>query len=229
MLILALDTTTDAGSCALWQNGAVLQFDCPTGRPHSETLLPLIRRLLAEASMGLRQLDGIAFGAGPGAFTGLRITCGMTQGLAVAHDLPVIPVCSLETMAIQVGAPRVFAVLDARMGEVYAANYACTGDDCRLQDDIRVISPDALVLPAESGVIACGNAIGAYPLLAERLTAAGIVVRPEILPQAAAVAQLAAPRLAAGQGVDAALAAPFYVRNKVAKTVAERLSEGGKA
>lgn len=229
MLILALETSTELGSCALWRDGEVLERFCPAGRSHSETLLPLVRELLAEAGCAVGQLDAIAFGVGPGAFTGLRIACGAAQGLAVAADIPLVPVTSLEAMASLTGAERVIALLDARMGEVYSGSYQRSGDGYLLQGEIRVSPPADVLLPAEPDWLACGNAIAAYPVLQERLTAAGIALAPGILPTAAALVRLAVPSAAAGEGIDAALAAPLYIRDKVAKTVAERLSEGGRA
>lgn len=229
MLILALETSTDLGSCALWRDGAASERICPSGKPHSETLLPLVRELLLEAGVKIGQLDAIAFGVGPGAFTGLRIACGAAQGLAVAGNLPLIPVTSLETMAAMAGAERVLALLDARMGEVYSGSYRLTEAGYMLKGEIRVSAPADVSLPAESGWGACGNAITAYPVLAERLSAAGIAVQSAVVPTAAVVAQLAVPRATRGEWLDAALAAPLYVRDKVAKTVAERLSEGGRA
>jgi tRNA threonylcarbamoyladenosine biosynthesis protein TsaB len=236
MRILALETSTESGSCALWCDGAVLQRLCPTGRSHSETLLPLVRELLAEAGLSIAQLDGIAFGVGPGAFTGLRVACGAAQGLAVAADLPLLPVTSLEAMAAscaeECGAEvtEVLALLDARMGEVYAGVYGRPAKSWELQGSIRVMSPAALSLPEKSSAaLACGNALLAYPELAVRVAASGYQSFPDILPQAAWLVRLAAPRLAAGEGIDPALAAPLYIRDKVAKTVAERLQEGGRA
>jgi len=229
MLILALETSTELGSCALWRDGELSVRLCPAGRSHSETLLPLVRELLAEAAVAVAELDAIAFGVGPGAFTGLRVACGAAQGLAVAADIPLLPLTSLEAMAAATGAEQVLALLDARMGEVYAGAYRRSADGYVLQGEIRVSSPVDVPIPAESGWLACGNAPAAYPQLAERLAEAGLAVRGDILPTAAVLAQLAVPRLRRGEGIDAALAAPLYVRDKVAKTVAERLREGGKA
>lgn len=229
MLILALETSTELGSCALWRDGEVVEKFCPTGRSHSETLLPLVRDLLRDAGLKVSQLDAIAFGVGPGAFTGLRIACGAAQGLAVAADIPLIPVTSLEAMAVLTGAERVLAVLDARMGEVYSGRYVRVADGYRLDGEIYVASPAATALPGDSGWLACGNAPVAYPALLERLTTAGIDVQPGVLPTASALARLAAPRAVRGEGIDPALAAPLYIRDKVAKTVAERLADGGRA
>lgn len=229
MQILALETSTELGSCALWRDGSVLERSCPAGRSHSETLLPLVREMLAEAGLSVSHLDAIAFGVGPGAFTGLRVACGAAQGLAVAANLPLIPVTSLETMASLSGAERVLALLDARMGEIYTGSYCLIDGRYVLQGDIRVAAPDAVALPGDPDWLACGNAMTAYPVLAARLSAAGIAVQEGILPTAAAVARLAVPRAMRGEGIDAAQAAPLYIRDKVAKTVAERLSEGGRA
>jgi len=229
MLILALETSTELGSCALWRDGVVAERICPAGKSHSETLLPLIRELLAEAGVKVGQLDAIAFGVGPGVFTGLRVASGAAQGPAVATNPPLIPLTRPEAMASLAGAERVLALLDARMGEVYSGCYQLIDGAYVLGGDIRVSAPGAVALPTEPGWIACGNAIAAYPVLAERLSAAGIAVHPDILPTSATVARLAAPRAARGEGIDAALAAPLYIRDKVAKTMDEPTNEGGRA
>ena len=229
MLILALETSTELGSCALWRDSDIVERLCPPGQSHSETLLPLVRELLGESGLKVAQLDAIAFGVGPGAFTGLRVACGIAQGLAVAANIPLVPVTSLEAMAEMTGAEQVLALLDARMGEVYAGSYRRCTDGYALQGEIRVWSPANVPLPTAAGWLICGNAPSAYPELQARIVAAGLPIHPGILPTAAALARLAAPRAARGEGIDAALAAPLYIRNKVAKTVAERLSEGGRA
>lgn len=230
MRILALDTTTETGSCALWTGGAVLERHCPAGQPHSETLLPLIQALLAEAGMGFAQLDGIGFGCGPGAFTGLRIACALTQGLAVVHDTPVLPVTSLECLAAQSGRPKALAVLDARMNEVYVGAFHCPdGERPIAHGPLQVVAPDQVPMPATPGWTVIGNALNAYPVLAARAQAAGCDLQAGGVPLAGTVARLAALALAAGGGLDAAEATPRYIRDKVAKTVAERLEQGGRA
>ncbi|MGB4913000.1 MAG: tRNA (adenosine(37)-N6)-threonylcarbamoyltransferase complex dimerization subunit type 1 TsaB, partial [Candidatus Dechloromonas phosphoritropha] len=156
MKILAIETSTDFGTCALWLDGVVEQRICQSGRPHSETLLPLVGKLMADAGIGFNQLDGIAFGAGPGAFTGLRIACAVAQGVAVGADLPLVPVCGLEAMAEAVGEDRVVSLLDARMGEVYLAAYELRAAAHELLGEIRVGLPSALGLPAGEGWVACG-------------------------------------------------------------------------
>lgn len=229
MLILALETSTDSGSCALWRDGQLTERNCPAGVSHSTTLLPLVRELLAEAGVTVAQLDAIAFGVGPGAFTGLRVACAAAQGLAVASNRPLLPVSSLETLATMAGGEQVLALLDARMGEVYSGRYRQTAMGYELAGEIHVSAPEAVNLATSEGGLACGNAIKAYPLLNERLFDAGLTISPVMVPTAAVVARIAAGRVSRGEGIDAAAAAPLYVRNKVAKTVAERLREGGRA
>ncbi len=227
MQFLSLESSTDAGSVALWRDGVVVERQCPAGQPSSATLLPLASALLAEAGLAFSQLEAIAFGAGPGSFTGLRVACGVAQGLAFAHGLPVLPVGTLEAMAHAAGqgAPRVAVCLDARMNEVYSG---CFIDGVAVSA-IGVYAPEAVPLPEGGGWVAVGNALAAYPRLHERMMPKVHALLPEIMPTAAAVAALAAPRLMRGEGIDAAEAVPVYVRDKVALTVAERLATGGKA
>lgn len=229
MQLLALETSTTLGSCALWRDGVSIERFCPPGQSHSETLLPLVRTMLAEAGMALNQLDGIAFGAGPGAFTGLRVACGVAQGLALGLNLPVLPVGTLDTLAWASGSPYCLALLDARMGEVYAGLYKRGANTVRALDDVRLCRPEEIEWPRMKGCAAAGNALAAYPALAEKALSRGMRLQPELMPRAADIAALAAFSLESGGGCDPALAVPLYVRDKVAKTVAERLSAGGKA
>lgn len=233
MNLLAIETSTDLGSIALWQDGELLLRQCPRGISHSETLLPLIARTLAEAGLSLATLDGIAFGCGPGAFTGLRVACGVAQGLAFAHDLPLLPVGTLDAMALSGGDGRVMVALDARMGEVYFGSFTVDAQvgtpavqPCGV---IGVYAPQAVPLPETAGWLACGNALAAYPALHERLSPFVTAFQSGLMPSADAVARLAAPRLLRGERVDPADAVPVYIRDKVAQTVAERLEQGGKA
>ncbi len=225
MNLLAIETSTDVGSIALWRDGTLLVRACPAGVSHSETLLPLISATMAESGLGFADLQGIAFGAGPGSFTGLRVACGVAQGLAFAHDLPLLAVGTLDAMALASGGDRVIVALDARMGEVYFAVF----ENGSARAPAAVYAPAAVPLPEENGWLACGNGLLAYPPLRERLAGCVDQWLPELMPGAAAVARLAAPRLARGEHIDAADAVPLYVRDKVAKTVAERLAAGGKA
>lgn len=215
MRFCAFETATDWCSVALWLEGEVRSLEQRAPNGHAELALPMLERLLAGAGLGAGGLQAVAFGAGPGAFTGLRIACGLAQGIAFARDLPVIGVSTLEAMAEESGAARVVACLDARMGEVYHAALDRQGGRWREVVPARCTRPADFAPPPGEGWIGCGNGFAAYgPMGMAR-------VLPEVHPTAAAVARLAAPRLAAGEGVDAALAAPNYVRDKVAFTRAE--------
>lgn len=219
MRILALETATHRLSVALWDDGRVTEKAAELPNGSSEWLLPAVRDLLDEAGLALQALDGIAFGAGPGSFTGLRLAAGCAQGLAFGLDLPVVGINTLEALALASGEARAFACLDARMNEVYVAAYD-RGVEVLAP---AVCAPEEVVLPAGGDWVGCGDGLSSYPA---RLPAFART-RPELRPTAEAVARLAAPRFERGEGVDAGLAAPLYVRDKVALTTAERLARGG--
>ncbi|RJG16325.1 tRNA (adenosine(37)-N6)-threonylcarbamoyltransferase complex dimerization subunit type 1 TsaB [Massilia cavernae] len=232
-IILAIETSSELASCALLNGDTVLARESAGVRTHSQTILPMVQELLAEAGLTLQQCDAIAFGAGPGSFTGVRTACGIAQGLAFGANLPVVPMVTLEAVALachqQSGATEILAVLDARMGEVYWAQYHYDGG-------LKVVAEPALCAPADVSPVpvaaplaACGNGFSAYPeAFAGRGFAAGAL--DTILPHARELAQLAGPALAAGQAVTAAEAQPIYLRNKVAYTSAERQAiNAGKA
>jgi tRNA threonylcarbamoyladenosine biosynthesis protein TsaB len=217
--LLALETSTRRLSVALWHDREVIERSADSPNGGSALVLPWVRELMAEAGLGLAQIDGIAFGAGPGSFTGLRLAAGCAQGLAFGLDLPVVGVGSLAALALASGEAKVFACVDARMNEVYVAAY---------ENGIEVLRPAVLlpaqvVAPAGDGWVGCGDGFAAYgPLLP-----AFVRWRPDVFPTATAIARLAAPRFERGEGVQALAATPLYVRDKVALTTAERLARGG--
>jgi len=212
----AFETSTEWCSVALWRDGELSAIEQRAANRHGELALPMLERLLAAAGLKAAHLEAIAFGAGPGSFTGLRIACGIAQGLAFARGLPVLGVSSLEAMAEECGAPRVVACLDARMGEVYYSALEKRGTRWEEVIPAQCVAPAAAPQPPGDGWVGCGNGFAAYGTMGLRL------VYPEVHPGAAAVARLAAPRLAANEGVDAAGAAPIYLRDKVALTTEER-------
>ena len=216
MKFAAIETSTEWCSAALWRDGELGAIELRAGNRHGEFALPMLERLLAGARLRAADLDAVAFGAGPGSFTGLRIACGIAQGLAFARGLPVLGVSSLEAMAEECGAPRVVACLDARMGEVYYSALEKRGARWEEVVPALCVAPAAAPRPPGEGWVGCGNGFAAYGAMGLRL------VYAEVHPGALALARLAAPRLAAGQGVDAARAAPHYLRDKVALTTEER-------
>ena len=225
MNILALDTSSEWCSAALWRSGAVIAREQLAGQRHSELILPMVDAVLAEASLALSRLDAIAFGAGPGSFTGLRIACGVTQGLALGADVPVVPVGTLEALAEASDAPRAICALDARMGEIYHAAYAREGEQWAVVHAPSLCRPDAVPEVAGDGWAGCGSGFAVHPeTLAARYAGQMSVVRGDLFPHAAAMASIAARAVTRGNVLDPALAAPLYVRNKVALTVDERRS-----
>lgn len=227
--LLAFEAATSRLSVALYRDGAITEKSADMPNGGSERLLPWANELLAAAGLTLRHLDGIAFGAGPGSFTGLRLACGVTQGLAFGLDLPVIPVGTLAALALDAGNGKVVACLDARMNEVYVAAYEVAGDSVREIMAPKVGAGETAPLPDDAGWRGAGDGF-ATPhgaALERRMGAQLESVDAKVFPTASAVARLAAPVLARRGGVDVAHALPFYVRDKVALTTAERLARGG--
>ncbi len=228
--ILALETATESCSAALFADGRLFHRALPAGSGHSERVLPLIRELLAESGLALTDLDAIAYGAGPGAFTGLRLACAVTQGLAFGAGLPVIGVGTLEALAWATGKSRVYAALDARMNEVYFAAYEIEGLAVREVLAPGVAAAEQAGLPQGQGWFGCGSGFLSYrEALVKRLGPTLADFDATLVPDAAAVARLAAARLASRPALDPFEAQPAYVRQKVALTTAERLARGGKA
>lgn len=221
MRFAALETSTQWCSVALWRDGEIAGVERRAGTRHSELALPMLENLLKKTGLTVEGLDAVAFGAGPGSFTGLRIACGLAQGLALPRGIAVLGVSTLEALADETGAARVVACIDARMREVYYAalvreNGGKDAPDRRWREVIPATcaAPAAVSVPSGDW-IGAGNGFAVYGNLGLEK------VLPEVHPTAMAVARLAAPRLAAGEGVDAAEAAPLYVRDKVAFTKAE--------
>jgi len=228
MNILALDTSTEYCSVALWRDGAVVERCELAGQKHSEILIAMVDGMLCDEGVKLAQLDGIAFGIGPGSFTGVRIACGATQGLAFGANLKVVGVCTLEALAEVSGRARVVAALDARMGELYLAAY-----EKRDGGWIAVVEPclckpeTAPMLPGD-GWFGAGSGFAAHgAVLGERYRGQLQGADGAAIPRAAAIAVLGATRFALGHGADAAEALPLYLRDKVALKTSERAQQAG--
>jgi tRNA threonylcarbamoyladenosine biosynthesis protein TsaB len=217
--LLALDSATEACSAALLNDGVWSERYELIGRGHAERLLPMVDELLAGARLPLSGLDAIAFGRGPGAFTGLRIAAGITQGLAAGAGLPVLPVSDLAAVAAAgaslSGQHRVLACMDARMGQVYWAAFDCTSGVPRALTVEAVANPDQVLPPGQDAWFGAGSGFAAYPALGDRLREQLTGTASELLPRAADIGLIAASDFAAGGGLDAARALPVYLRNEV--------------
>jgi tRNA threonylcarbamoyladenosine biosynthesis protein TsaB len=219
--ILAIETSSDVCSCALrFADGSVLQRRELAPRQHASLLLPMVESVLAQAKTTLAQVQAVAYGCGPGSFTGVRIAACVAQGLALAVARPVVAVSSLAALALQ-AAPehaRVLAALDARMGEVYLGAFTLTEDGAlELSGREQLARPESVDLPASGTWLGIGPGWRSHgATLAPRLGARIERVLEEPLPAASQVAALAVPLLAAGAGRPAAQAAPGYLRRRVA-------------
>ena len=214
--LLAFDTSTEAMFIALTNAKQTWQHTAEGGAKTSAALIPAIMTLLKEANLTLQQLDAIVFGRGPGSFTGLRTACSVAQGLAFgAGGIQVLPVATLLAVAEEArfssGFIQIQAVLDARMGEVYAASYVYKDDAWNTLSDIQLCKPADLQM--EAGFRLAGNC---------SISGLDDANRIQALPTATAMLRLAPAMLATGLGVPADQALPLYVRDKVAQTTAER-------
>jgi tRNA threonylcarbamoyladenosine biosynthesis protein TsaB len=227
-ILLAIETSSELASCALLVGTTVTTRESSGVRTHSQQVLPMVQDLLQGAGIALADVDAIAFGAGPGSFTGVRTACGITQGLAFGANLPVLPLITLDAMALACrehsGANDILVLLDARMGEVYWAQYRYA-DGWQTVVAPALAAPEAVAPVPVAGLVACGNGLTAYP--AAFADSAFAAVAPagalaDIAPHARELVRLGAVALAAGQAVDAAAAQPLYLRNKIAYTSAER-------
>jgi tRNA threonylcarbamoyladenosine biosynthesis protein TsaB len=225
MRVLALDSATEVCSVSLWCDGEEWGRSIESGKGSAAQILSMVDASLAEAQLALSALDAIVSSIGPGAFTGVRISVAVAQGLAFGAGLPVIPITTLEALAFQAlqDAPRAMACLDARMGEVYWGCFAADAlQGLTATNAPAVTAPQAVVLPNDGVYQGIGRGFAAYPALA---ALPGIRSSDEFkrcLPQAREMARLGALRFPLGAALDPAHLTPLYLRDKVALTSAER-------
>lgn len=225
MRLLAIETATDACSAALWLDGEIRLAHLQEQRRQSELILGLLDQLLAEAGLGLSQLDAIAFGRGPGSFTGVRIAAGVAQGVAFAADLPVVPVSTLAALSHRAGremaAEWVLPAYDARMGEVYWGGYRVRGlGSVELVLEEGVYPPALVPVPSESPALWTGVGSGwaAYrEILEPRLAGYLDRIEPGLGCSAEDVAWLGVTGFRQGATVAPELAIPVYLRDQVAR------------
>jgi len=223
MNLLAIDTSTEYLSLALSVGDQMFTCHEKTGPKASERILPEIQRLLTNANITLADLDGIAYGAGPGAFTGVRVAVGVTQGLAFGAQLPVVGVNTLMAVAQASGADKVIACLDARMGEVYHAVFERVGGEWQTVMPASVCKPEDVPSVDGADWVGAGTGWAAYDdTLLNHYAAAVTQPMPDVYPNATAVMALALPLFEKGETQQANEAAPIYIRNRVALTTQER-------
>lgn len=226
MNLIAFETSTEACSVAVWRDGDVLERFEIAPRRHAELALPWAQDLLAEAGVARSRLDAVAVGRGPGAFTGVRLGIALAQGIALALDLPLLPVSTLAALAMRAeGADRMLAAIDARMGEVYVGAFERAGSGLRALGEEAVCAPDAVSPPAgdDGGWVGVGSGFAAADgALQARLGARLAHVDAGALPHAGDVARLAAQAFMRGERMAPELVEPAYLRNNVALTLAQQ-------
>jgi tRNA threonylcarbamoyladenosine biosynthesis protein TsaB len=222
MNLLALDTSTKFLSLALQLGDKTFTHYQQAGNASSELILPQIQALLDAANVKLSDLDGIAFGAGPGSFTGVRIACGVAQGLGFGANIPVVGVNTLLALAEASGEEQVIACLDARMGEIYHAAFEKEKNGWKEISATKVCKPEAAPILA-CRVAGVGSGWAVYGEILSKIYGEKVVkTLPNVTPTAEAILELAKPIFAAGKAKPASEAAPIYIRNRVALTSAER-------
>jgi tRNA threonylcarbamoyladenosine biosynthesis protein TsaB len=223
MKLLAFETATEACSVALWIDGDVRERFEIAPRRHAELSLPWAEQLLAEAGIAKSQLDAIAVGRGPGAFTGVRLAIALAQGIALALDRPVVAISTLAALAMRSRGERILAAIDARMGEVYLGAFARKGDDLIATGSEAVLKPDAAPLPDGMDWHGVGTGFSATDAaLQARLRSHLVAVDAGALPHAGDVARLGARAYARGEAVAPDRIEPAYLRNNVALTLVEQ-------
>ena len=227
MKLLAIETATEACSVAVWVDGEVQERFGIAPRRHAELTLPWAEQLLADTGVAKSQLDAIAVGRGPGAFTGVRLAIALAQGIALALDRPLLPVSTLAALAMRAAAKgdgeRILSAIDARMGEVYLAAFVRDGEGVVALDDEVVVKPDAAMVPDGGDWHGVGTGFAAADAaLRARLGGRLASVDAEALPHAADVARLGALMFARGAAIAPERIEPAYLRNNVALTIAEQ-------
>lgn len=228
MKILALDTATEACSVALMVDGAVSGQFRLAPREHNRIILPMIQEVLADAELRLSMLDAIAFGCGPGSFTGVRIAAGVVQGLSLGLDCPVIPISTLAALAFEAmmecHVEQAHAAIDARMGEVYWGSYRkMSGDSVQSVVEERVMPPDQVSAKARPTDVGIGSGWMTYrAILTARLEQPEIKILDDRFPSANSIVRLAATDFRAGIFCRPEDVEPVYLRNDVAKKPAPR-------
>ncbi len=221
--LLAFDTSTEYLSLALMKGDEFFTFNINAEQTHSQIILPQIQALLDQASLQLKDLQGIAFGSGPGSFTGVRIAAGVAQGLGFGANLPVVAISTLLALAEASGAEKVITCLDARMGEVYHAAYEKIVGKWQTIIEPGVYKPDDVPAIENTGWIGAGSGWQTYDVQLSKVYAAQLqATQPQLLPTASAILALAQPIFARGDARPASEAMPLYIRNRVALKTLER-------
>lgn len=216
--ILALDSSTEACSCALTLDSGITESFDIIPRGHTRHMLPMIKKLMNEHELEFAALDAVAVGAGPGSFTGLRIAAGVAQGIAFGAGIPLIPISTLACMAQQKAQSAhsfILSCLDARINEVYWAVFSLQSGKVTLLGEEQLTRPEALLLQNNEPMLAVGNGMEFYQQMPEDTRQGLVEIDAGVYPRASAIAELALEQWQAGQHIDPAEFSPTYLRNQV--------------
>ena len=227
MNLLTLDTCSECCSAALFYDGHLYEVSQLTQRGHSELILGMMNRLFEQAGTSIASVEALAFGRGPGSFTGVRVGVSVAQGIAFARDIPVIPISSLAAVAQQAAkdfdVDRFAVAVDARMGEIYCAHYQREGETVVLVGQERVCPPNDFLPTDQQKTVGVGTGWHTYSAeLGEQFSSQLIDVKPKTYPMASRIVDLAQVEIAAGRMLPAEQALPVYLRDNVAKKKAEQ-------
>ena len=218
MKMLAIDTSTEACSASIFKEGEIIYRYQHAPRQHAELILPMVNDLLSCAHLKLTDLDAIAYGRGPGSFTGVRIAASVTQGLAFAEDIPVVPISTLAALAhgVMTNEKHIISIIDARMGEIYWCVYAVSNNTLIQVGEESVTAPEEITVPVDTPCFGIGSGWHAYPdTLHDKLKNQLIGYDDQAYPHARHIAALAEKEFKLGNTVPADQALPVYLRNKV--------------
>ncbi|WP_410498824.1 tRNA (adenosine(37)-N6)-threonylcarbamoyltransferase complex dimerization subunit type 1 TsaB [Chitinibacter sp. S2-10] len=231
MPYLAIDTSSEQLSLAITNDSDTLGSNIVArewhvGQKHAELTLPYLRQLLDDHQLTMCDIEGVAYPCGPGSFTGLRIACGITQGLAYAQNIPTMGISTLEALAEACGAIRAYVCIDARMNQVYCAAFERDGQTWKIVHDAQVCNPEDVPQPEGKDWFGIGTGFSSYAdALKERIGSHLSQIDANRQPHAREILQLALPRFAAGLGKPAEEANLVYLRDKVALKTHERLQK----
>lgn len=226
MPYLAIDTSSEQLSFAISTDSGLVAREWPVGQKHAELTLPYLRELLNDCQLTMNDIAGIAYPSGPGSFTGLRIGCGITQGLAYAQNIPVVGISTLEALAQASGAIRAYVCIDARMNQVYCAAFERDGTGWKTINEAQVCNPEDVPVPTGHDWFGIGTGFKTYAAALQARVGTHLnQIDAERQPHAREILQLALSQFDAGQGLPASEANLIYLRDKVALKTHERVAK----
>ena len=223
MKLLAIETSSNRCSVALYDGKEICAKEVKANRKHSDFLLAIIDDVLREVNSELNEVTAVAFGAGPGSFTGLRLSCAIAQGFGFVQKIPVVPVSSMEALSLAVDRSKLFVCFDARMGQTFCAAYIWGEEQVEVIIEPQLCDADKMPILPGDGWVACGDGLSLYGHKIENQNGSSLTdYFLDLVPQGREVAIIAERKLKHGGCFPPEEALPFYIREKVAKDIYEQ-------